>query len=187
MIELSIDDDPAPDSRPYGDADRIPGPASRSHPPLTQYRTVCVVVQHGWKSESLMNDLTERKVHPPQIGGEQYHSALRIERTRCPDTHTHDFGARHFIPGFLHRALGQRDKPIEHVALPSFRVRRLAAECMQCRSILGDTSDYEIGATDVNSQDISHGIPPHSLRLRPLSPQSLPTFLAGNDDGPVDR
>ena len=83
----------------------------------------------------------------------------------APTPDPDDLRAADFPLGLLDGSLGQRDEPVEHVALARLRVGRLAAERVQGRAVLGHAADDEVGAPDVNSEDKSHATPPHSTMV----------------------
>ena len=130
--------------------------AGRAHPPLAQHGAVRVVVQRGRQLQAVVDDLAQRQIHPAEIRGQQHDPALGVERSRRAHAHPDDLGSGDLPFGLIDGALGQRDQPVENIALAGFGAGRLAAERMQRRAVLGHAADDEVGATDVNSEDKSH-------------------------------
>ena len=111
----------------------------------------------------------ERQVHPAEVGSQQHHAALGVERARRAHADAEDLRARQLAPGLRDAALGQGDQPVHHVARPGLRMGRLGRERVQGAAVLGHAPDHQIGPADVNAEDESHGAPPlHATMPSPL-------------------
>jgi hypothetical protein len=161
VVQLSFEDDAPADPGADGDPDGVAGSPRRSHPPFPQDGTVGIVVERGRQLQPVMDNLAEREVDPPEVGREEDHSALGIQRPRRSHAHPDDLGAGVFLLSPLDGSLGQRDQPVEDVPLPGLCTGRLGGEGVQRGAVLRHAADDQVGATDVNSEDKSHPTPPH--------------------------
>ncbi len=155
VIELSVQNHPAADSRAQGHSDKAVDVAPRALPPLSIGGGVGVVVQRSRQSNRILHQIAEREIAPAEVGSADHRAGLAVERTRRSDpdagetlgsaiVHFHDF---------LDRVLDHSHDSIHDELGAALRLGALGAKRNGVSPRERQHAHVEVRAADVDSDD----------------------------------
>ncbi len=173
VVQFAAQHDSATDSGAQRHPHEGVHPASGAQPPLAVSGGVGVVVQCRRQSHSVLDQVTEREVSPPQVGCADDGARLAVQGTRRPDTDPSEGFAAHAlgVHHLLHRVVDHPDHAIDDELSAAHDLGRLGTQSEGHPTLERQHTHVEVRAADVDSDDPS--------RFRHLRHRSkLPLALA---------
>ena len=158
MMQSTIEHDAAADAGADGHADDMTPAARRPDPRLAQHGAIGVVVERRHQAEALGELGAQRHVHPAEIGGEEHHAGVPIERARGADADAEDLRLGQLTTQLGHRVMPHLDQRGHDGIRAACGVGRSRMIADDARTIGGDGADHEIGAADVDAENPLHRV-----------------------------